>query len=205
MGALWLQSGSRICLFSNYVYPIAISIVFSCLLQYTSSICVVLGQSFRNTTIFLCVPLPATEVVYVPLFHFCVPSQYVYICLRGMESPYIIKCQGSFYYLLTTKIRVFFPPKNASATSSWLCGRMAAKELTQVLLKKKKLSKKNFSSESPFNLCRGTFNGQVRKSILIGVKVRHSRRSLPAKAAAQKPNFCFPPSCVLCLLLPLEG
>ena len=56
MGALWLQSGSRICLFSNYVYPIAISIVFSCLLYYTSSICVVLGQSFRNTTIFFVYP-----------------------------------------------------------------------------------------------------------------------------------------------------
>ena len=145
MGALWLQSGSRICLFSNYVYPIAISIVFSCLLQYTSSICVVLGQSFRNTTIFFCVPLPATEVVYVPLFHFCVPSQYVYICLRGMESPYIIKCQGSFYYLLTTKIRVFFSSKKCISyfyLVVWQNG--AAKELTQVLLKKKKLSKKKF-------------------------------------------------------------
>ena len=89
-------------------------------------------------------------------------SMYIYV-YEEWKAPISSNARVVFTTYLLPKSESFFPPKNASATSSWLCGRMAAKELTQVLLKKKKLSKKKFPLRAHLTCVEGLLMGRLEK------------------------------------------
>ena len=87
-------------------------------------------------------------------------SIYVY---EERKAPISSNARVVFTTYLLPKSESFFPPKNASATSIWLCGRMAAKELTQVLLKKEEIVKKKFPLRAHLTCVEGLLMGRLEK------------------------------------------
>ena len=88
---------------------------------------------------------------------------YIYV-YEEWKAPISSNARVVFTTYLLPKSESFFPPKNASATSSWLCGRMAAKELTQVLLKKEEIVKKKiFPLRAHLTCVEGLLMGRLEK------------------------------------------